>query len=75
MLRGTREKATKKQKVGDVKTLGIAALWAEQRDELIAKPFDVLTLMGGSFNFDPRGAWMLKRGRVRIPVDSYGVDR
>ena len=21
------------------------------------KPFDVLTLMGGSFNFDPRGAW------------------
>ena len=57
MLRGTREKPTKKQKNGNVKTLGIAALWAQQCDELIAKPFDVLTLMGGSFNFDPRGAW------------------
>ena len=29
--------------------------------------------LGG--HFDPRGPWMLKRGRVRIPVDSYGVDR
>jgi CRISPR-associated protein Csb3 len=57
MLRGTRNKPTKKQKVGDVKTRGIAALWDEQRDELITRPFDVLTPMGGSFNFDPRGAW------------------
>ena len=57
MLRGTREKAKRKQSEGDVKTLGVAALWAEQRDELNARPFDVLTLMGGSFNFDPRGAW------------------
>jgi len=57
MLRGTREKATKKRNVGAVKTLGIAALYAERRDEMDARPFDVLTLMGGSFNFDPRGAW------------------
>jgi CRISPR-associated protein Csx14 len=57
MLRGTRKKPSKKQIVGDVKTQGIAGLWAEQHDELTAKPFDVLTLMGGSFNFDPRGAW------------------
>ena len=32
-------------------------LWAEQRCELVASPFDVLTLMGGSFNFDPRVPW------------------
>ncbi|MCZ6806454.1 MAG: type I-U CRISPR-associated protein Cas8c [Deltaproteobacteria bacterium] len=57
MLRGTREKPKKNQRVGDIKTRGIAALWDQQQDELTAKPFDVLTLMGGSFNFDPRGAW------------------
>lgn len=57
MLRGTREKPKKKQTIGDIKTRGLAALWAEHQDELTARPFDVLTLMGGSFNFDPRGAW------------------
>lgn len=57
MLHGTREKAKRKQSVGDVKTLGVAALWARRREELNAKPLDVLTLMGGSFNFDPRGGW------------------
>jgi CRISPR-associated protein Csx14 len=57
MLRGTRKKPGKKQSVGDVKTQGIAALWDQRHDHLTAKPFDVLTLMGGSFNFDPRGAW------------------
>jgi CRISPR-associated protein Csx14 len=36
---------------------GVAQLWQEEREQLIAKPFDVLTPMGGSFNFDPRGAW------------------
>ena len=57
MLRGTHEKPKKKQDVGDVKTRGIDALWRDQGADLTAKPFDVLTLIGGSFNFDPRGAW------------------
>jgi CRISPR-associated protein Csx14 len=57
MLCGTREKPRKKQSEGDVKTRGIDALLKAQPDDLTAKPFDVLTLMGGSFNFDPRGAW------------------
>jgi CRISPR-associated protein Csx14 len=57
MLRGTREKARKKQSVGDVKTNGIVTLMDQHHDGLIAKPFDILTPMGGSFNFDPRGAW------------------
>lgn len=57
MLRGTREKPRKHQTIGDVKTLGVAGLWDRQRAELIATPFDVLTPMGGSFNFDARGGW------------------
>ena len=42
---------------GTGKTKGVRALWTEKRDELIERPFGVLALMGGSFNFDPRGAW------------------
>ena len=56
MLGGTREKPKKNQAVGDIKTLGISHLWAEKRDELIASPF-LPTPLGGSFNFDARGAW------------------
>ena len=61
MLRGVRKKATAKQKAnrqpGDLKTKGVAQLWETDRTTLITAPFDVLTPMGGSFNFDPRGAW------------------
>jgi CRISPR-associated protein Csx14 len=61
MLKGVRKKATRKQKaigqLGDLKTKGLAQLWEEDRSALIEAPFDVLTPMGGSFNFDPRGAW------------------
>lgn len=57
MLRGKREKRRKKQSEGALKTRGIDALWNESPQELEARPFDVLTLLGGSFNFDPRGAW------------------
>ena len=57
MLLGVRKKPTKKQAIGSLKTKGVAQLWQEQRDTMIKQPFDVLTPMGGSFNFDPRGAW------------------
>lgn len=57
MLRGAREKPKKGQRGGDVKTRGVDALWNESRQELEVSPFEVLTLMGGSFNLDPRGAW------------------
>jgi CRISPR-associated protein Csb3 len=57
MTLGTRRKPTKKQTIGHIKTKGIAQLWQDRRDALIDRPFDVLTPMGGSFNFDPRGAW------------------
>jgi CRISPR-associated protein Csx14 len=35
----------------------IREIWKSQRDSLLHKPLDTLCPMGGSFNFDPRGAW------------------
>ena len=59
MLNGVR-KPTKKQKQegqpGVLQTKGIEQLFNEDRDRLINDPFQI-TPMGGSFNFDPRGAW------------------
>lgn len=57
MLQGSRAKPKKGQSIGDVKTRGVAQLWQQQRAALIESPFEVVTPMGGSFNFDPRGAW------------------
>ena len=61
MLKGVRKKVTRKQtatgQLGDLKTKGIMQLWETERISLIEAPFDVLTPMGGSFNFDPRGTW------------------
>lgn len=57
MLSGVREKPKKNQMQGDLKYKGFTHLWNERQHELMAKPFDVLTSIGGSFNFDPRGAW------------------
>jgi CRISPR-associated protein Csx14 len=61
MLTGVRKKPTARQRAngqpGDLKARGVKQLWEADRGRLIAAPFDVLTPMGGSFNFDPRGAW------------------
>lgn len=61
MLKGVWKKPSKKQKQngqpGDLKTKGLTQLWEEDRARLTKEPFHVLTPMGGSFNFDPRGAW------------------
>jgi CRISPR-associated protein Csx14 len=35
----------------------IRELWRSSWEKLLAHPFDVLAPLGGSFNFDPRGAW------------------
>jgi CRISPR-associated protein Csb3 len=39
------------------KTSGIRALVDEDPERLFEAPFDVVTPLGGSFNFDPRAAW------------------
>lgn len=57
MLWGVRKKPKNNQNPSEVIMKGITQLWHEQRELLIKHPFDVLTPMGGSFNFDPRGAW------------------
>lgn len=57
MLIGTRDKPRKGQNRGDLKTKGVAQLWEERHSEMIKQPFDIVTPIGGSFNFDPRGAW------------------
>lgn len=57
MLRGRREKARKRAGAGDGESGGLGLLWDTSRDKLIEEPFHALTPMGGSFNFDPRGAW------------------
>ena len=57
MLQGVRAKPKKNQSIGDLKNRGLQQLWQENREALLKAPFDVVTPMGGSFNFDPRGAW------------------
>ena len=42
--------------IGDM-LQAIQRLWESQRSKLITDPFGALCSMGGSFNFDPRGAW------------------
>lgn len=73
MLNGVREKPKKGQRIGDLKYKGIAHLWNERRDELVAGPFDVLTPIGGSFNFDPRGAWTALDAGYSPNTQKHGV--
>jgi CRISPR-associated protein Csx14 len=57
MLQGVHAKPKGNQSVGEVRNRGLQQLWEEEREALLKAPFDVPTPMGGSFNFDPRGAW------------------
>ena len=58
MLQGVRAKPKKHHKQeGELKTRGLNQLWRDDPDLLVKVPLDVLTPIGGSFNFDPRGAW------------------
>ncbi len=73
MLHGVREKPKKNQQQGDLKYKGIAHLWSEARSDLVAQPFDVLTPLGGSFNFDPRGAWTALDAGYSPNTQKHGV--
>lgn len=57
MLLGVRKKPGKGKTIGELKSKGLHQLWEENREALIRAPLDMLTPMGGSFNFDPRGGW------------------
>lgn len=73
MLNGVRQKPKKNQSVGDLKYKGIAQLWQEMKGDLIANPLDVLTPLGGSFNFDPRGAWTALDAGYSPNTQKHGV--
>ena len=73
MLNGVRQKPKKNQPVSDLKYKGIKHLWEEKKHDLIAKPFDVLTPIGGSFNFDPRGAWTALDAGYSPNTQKHGV--
>ncbi len=55
MLMGKVKQLKKGKKV---EAEGIRQLWHKDQETLVAAPFDTLTSLGGSFNFDPRGAWV-----------------
>lgn len=57
MLQGVRAKPKRNQSISEVRNRGLQQLWREQREAILQAPFDVVTPMGGSFNFDPRGGW------------------
>jgi CRISPR-associated protein Csb3 len=57
MLQGVRAKPKRDRSIGEVRNRGLQQLWHEQREAVLEAPLDVVTPMGGSFNFDPRGAW------------------
>ncbi|APZ44304.1 type I-U CRISPR-associated protein Cas8c [Acidihalobacter ferrooxydans] len=73
MLKGVRQKPKRGQAVGDLKYKGIRQLWDENKDDLIANPFNVLTPIGGSFNFDPRGAWTALDAGYSPNTQKHGV--
>lgn len=73
MLQGVRAKPKKSQSTGDLKNRGLQQLWQEQRDALLNAPFDVVTPMGGSFNFDPRGAWTAIDAGYSPNTQKYGI--
>lgn len=52
----------------------VASLHRAERDDLAARPFDVTLPMGGSFNFDPRGAWTALDAGYSLNDQGHRVD-
>jgi CRISPR-associated protein Csb3 len=46
------------QKIASDMLREIKAIWVDQHNKLLADPLNTLCVMGGSFNFDPRGGWL-----------------
>ena len=73
MLLGVRDKPKKGKTKGALRYKGVEHLWAERPDEIEARPFDLLTPIGGSFNFDPRGAWTALDAGYSPNTHKHGV--
>jgi len=74
MVKGKYKKPRKGQNIGDPERRGIIQLWEEDREKLIKIPFDILTAMGGSFNFDARGAWTALDAGYSPNTQKHGVE-
>ena len=78
MLQGVYKKGGKKsansRSNDKLKTLGVAQLWQERRSEMIQNPFQVLTAIGGSFNFDARGAWTAIDAGYSLDEQNQGIE-
>lgn len=74
MLSGTRERPKRNQRVGDIKRYGVAALWDAHKYDLLKRPFDITTPMGGSFNFDPRRSWTQIDAGYSPNTQNHGVE-
>ena len=73
MLKGVRGKPKKNQPIGVLKSRGLQQLWQEQREALLEAPFDMVTPMGGSFNFDPRGGWTAIDSGYSPNTQNHGI--
>jgi CRISPR-associated protein Csb3 len=73
MMGGVLDKPKSKQTQGDLKYKGFAHLWSDRKPDLVANPFDVLTPLGGSFNFDPRGSWTALDAGYSPNTQKHGV--
>ena len=71
---GTRERSKRNQSVDDAKTSGVAALWDARKYDLLKCPFDITPPVGGSFNFDPRGAWTSIDAGYSPNTQNHGVE-
>jgi CRISPR-associated protein Csb3 len=49
------------------------ALWKENSSSLTERPFDILATLGGSFNFDPRGAWTALGAGYSPNTQKHGI--
>ena len=75
MVLGTHAPPRRGQNIGDLKTKGLRQLWEENRFTLLQSPFDATVPMGGSFNFDPRGAWTAIDIGYSLNTQKHSSDR
>jgi CRISPR-associated protein Csx14 len=73
MLQGVPAKPTRNQSNDGPRNKGLRQLWEEQKEALLKTPFDVVTPMGGSFNFDPRGAWTAINAGYSPNTQEHGI--
>ena len=74
MLEGVKTKPSKKFAQGRTQNAGVAQLWRESGQALVADPFDVCVPVAGTFNFDPRGAWKSIDSGYSPDEQGHGVE-